>query len=131
MRVPPQVCSTSSGCAARASTSSARRFSNGSLGSCMPLSVRRIAIARAVPGEDPNEQNAGEETADMREPGYALGLSNARQRTESAQDLQKEPIEEHEGGGYIDCSDENNNEDERNDPDAGIEDEKSAHHAGD
>jgi len=67
----------------------------------------------------------------MREPGNALCLRDTRQRTDPAKELKEEPVQKHEGGGYINRSDENDDEDQRYYADAGIEDQESAHDTGD
>src|ERR1700685_2809069 len=105
--VPPQVCSTSSGWAAIASTSSGRRFSNGSLGSCWScISADQPRIAGSIAGEQADRQQTEEESANMGEPRNTACIG--RDRAESAQPAQQlygEPIQQHQRGGQFDGGD--------------------------
>src|SRR5689334_15298720 len=72
-----------------------------------------IAVPLAEPGFGGHRQNkshAGEKAADVREPSYvAAGCLRVADRSDAAEELYHEPIQQEERGGNIDGGDENKN----------------------
>src|SRR5260370_25083278 len=112
-RVPPQVCSTSSGWAAMARMSSGR-----SMLAEVKLSCQRIVCYRgsAIPalktlsyGQQRYQRHAGDKTANVREPRDAalLRLGRITDRADSAVELDQEPVDQQKRSGNAHGRDEN------------------------
>src|ERR1700722_19260894 len=107
IRVPPQVCSTSSGCAAMA------RMSSGFSMAADPVSISCHMLIAPGPGalharHQHDEQPAGGEPAHVRAPRHAaVRHLRITHRADATEELNGEPIKEQEERGNVDGGNEN------------------------
>src|ERR1700686_3901725 len=92
--VPPQVCSTSSGCAAMARISSGFSIAADPVFTSCHISSVPTAVAR-FGGQQKNQTHPGQKTADVREVSHIAALPGLRigDGAEAAEKLDREPIQ--------------------------------------
>src|SRR5579871_1341338 len=124
-KVPPQVCSTSSGWAAMARTSRFMEISR------LPVQILPAGIS-LLWAHQIHEQNAGDKSADVGEKCRpSLRHLGAGEALETAEELDGEPVDQHYPGGYVEGGDEEQDECQRADPRVGELDHICSHHSGD
>src|SRR5579871_4309933 len=100
INVPPQVCSTSSGWAAIARMSSGFSKPSDARLTGANISLPLLVVARPPRRQQQNETHPDQESADVREPCHAAaGSAGVRHRTNAAEKLDGEPIQQKECGG--------------------------------